>query len=89
MQKTAPAPRTARQPATELSGPASLVNSAARSLAKCRICGSERVTSIAMTLTDGSLVHFASCHQCENRWWLEGESQLTFEHVIAKTRKTA
>ena len=84
--------RTSRQAAAELSGPASLVNAEARNLAKCRICGSERVTSIAMTLTDGSPVHFASCHHCENRWWLEGGASgapLTFDHVIAKTRKIA
>jgi formate dehydrogenase maturation protein FdhE len=90
--KTANTCRTSRQTATELSGPASLVNVEARNLAKCRICGSERVTSIAMTLTDGSRVHFASCHHCENRWWLEGGesgTQLSCDHVIAKTRKIA
>lgn len=92
MPKTANTCRTSRQTATELSGPASLVNVEARSLAKCRICGSERITSIAMTLTDGSRVHFASCHHCENRWWLDGGAggtQLSFDHVIAKTRKIA
>jgi formate dehydrogenase maturation protein FdhE len=87
--KTVSAHRTSRQTATELSGPASLVSAEARNLAKCRICGSERVTAISMTLTDGSLVHFASCHYCESRWWLEGDSQLTFDHVIAKARKIA
>src|SRR5450631_340672 len=87
--KLSSAYRTSRQAATELSGPASLVNAEARNLAKCRICGSERVTAIAMTLTDGSRVHFASCHHCENRWWLQGEAQLSFDHVIAKTRKIA
>jgi hypothetical protein len=81
--------RTSRQTSTELSGPASLVNAEARNLAKCRICGSERVTAISMTLTDGSHVHFASCHHCENRWWLQGDAPLTFDHVIAKTRKIA
>ena len=89
MPKTASAFRTSRQTSTELSGPASLVNAEARNLAKCRICGSERVTAIAMTLTDGTRVHFASCHHCENRWWLQGEDELSFDHVIAKTRKIA
>jgi len=87
--KTSSAYRTSRQAAAELSGPASLVNAEARHLTKCRICGSERVTAIAMTLTDGSQVHFASCHLCENRWWLQDEAPLTFDHVIAKTRKIA
>jgi transcription elongation factor Elf1 len=56
---------------------------------KCLGCGSEHVTSIAMTLTDGSNVRFASCHRCENRWWLQDGTQLSFDHVIAKTRKIA
>ena len=81
--------RTPRQTASELAGPASLVSPQARTLAKCRDCGSPRVTSIAMTLTDGSPVHFASCHHCENRWWLQDGAPLTFDHVIAKTRKIA
>ncbi len=89
MPKTATNLRSSRQASTELSGPASLVNVEARNLTKCRICGSERVTSIAMTLTDGSRVHFASCHHCENRWWLQGGAQLTFDHVISQTRKIA
>jgi hypothetical protein len=42
-----------------------------------------------MTLTDGSRVHFASCHRCENRWWLQDGSRLSFDHVIEKTRKIA
>jgi DNA-directed RNA polymerase subunit M/transcription elongation factor TFIIS len=83
------APRTPRQTATELSGPASLVHPEARSLRNCHICGSLHVTSIAMTLTDGSRVHFASCHRCENRWWLQDGSQLSFDHVIEKTRQIA
>jgi hypothetical protein len=81
--------RTPRQTATPLSGPGSLVNAEARTLMRCLGCGSEHVTSIAMTLTDGSRVHFASCHHCENRWWLQDGAQLSFDHVIAKTRKIA
>lgn len=87
---TLPKPgRTPRQTATELSGPASLVNAGARTLARCRLCDSARVTSIALTLTDGSSVHFASCHVCENRWWLQDGEPLHFENVIEKTRKIA
>jgi len=83
------ASRTPRQTATALSGPASLVNVEARALTRCRSCGSEHVTSIAMTLTDGSRVRFASCHRCENRWWLQDGEQLSFDHVIEKARKIA
>ena len=83
------ATRTPRQTASALSGPASLVKPEARSLAKCHVCGATHVTSIAMTLTDGSAVRFASCHRCENRWWVQDGNQLSFENVLAKTRKIA
>lgn len=89
MAKTSTSSRTPRQTASELAGPGSLVHPEARNLAKCRVCGGPRVTAIAMTLTDGSRVHFASCHQCENRWWVQDESVLSFDNVIAKTRKIA
>jgi hypothetical protein len=45
------------------------------------------VTSIAMTLTDGSSVRFTSCHVCEHRSWAEGDRPLAFDTVLAKTRK--
>ncbi len=81
--------RTPRQTAAQLRGPASLASPEARTLASCRGCGSARVTSIEMTLTDGSIVNFASCHHCETRWWLQDGRVLSFEKVIAKTRKIA
>ncbi|HEX7106184.1 MAG TPA: hypothetical protein VF218_09475 [Acidothermaceae bacterium] len=83
------AARTPRQSATPLSGPASLVNTQARQLMRCLGCGNEHVTVIAMTLTDGSRVDFASCHRCENRWWLQDGEPLSFDAVIEKTRKIA
>ncbi len=83
------ATRTPRQSATPLSGPASLVSAHSSQLIACIACGNEHVTAIAMTLTDGSHVDFASCHRCENRWWLQDGEQLSFDAVIAKTRKIA
>lgn len=88
MPKSA-ATRTPRQTATPLSGPASLVHAQARQLMKCPGCGNEHVTAITMTLTDGSRVDFASCHRCENRWWLQDGEPLSFDVVIEKTRKIA
>jgi hypothetical protein len=78
-----------RHAGTALAGPASLASPGARSLTSCHLCGGQHVTAIGMTLTDGSQVKFASCHRCENRWWVEGGSELSFEHVIAKARKIA
>jgi hypothetical protein len=56
----------------------------------CRACGSERVTSISMSLTDGSPVEFTSCHRCEHRTWQEPGStgkELPVARVLDKTRK--
>ena len=47
----------------------SLTQPGARAGASCRACGSDRVTRIAMNLTDGSPVEFTSCHRCEHRTW--------------------
>ena len=61
----------------------------------CRACGGDRVTSIGMSLTDGSYVQFTSCHVCEHRSWTEagGEgtpedaAELSVRTVLDKTRK--
>ena len=65
----------------------SLTQLGARTGSTCRSCGSERVTHIAMRLTDGSPVQLVSCHRCEHRtWWQEG-TELPVEHVLTKARK--
>jgi len=68
----------------------SLTQPGARAGAACRACGSERVTRIAMALTDGSPVRFTSCHRCEHRTWEEhgaGTAVLPVNRVLDKTRK--
>ena len=69
----------------------SLTQRGARAGASCRACGSERVTSISMSLTDGSPVSFTSCHRCEHRTWEErgttAGTVLPVQRVLDKTRK--
>ena len=68
----------------------SLTQPGARAGASCSSCGSDRVTRIAMNLTDGSPVEFTSCHRCEHRTWEEQGSQgsvLPVDRVLDKTRK--
>ena len=69
----------------------SLTQPGARDGAACRACGSERVTRIAMTLTDGSPVQFTSCHRCEHRTWEETRRRpapcCRSQRVLDKTRK--
>lgn len=67
----------------------SLTQPGATSRTTCRACGSDRVTEIAMQLTDGTPVDFVSCRHCEERSWTQHGAALTFDRVLAKTRKTA
>jgi hypothetical protein len=55
----------------------------------CSGCGSDRVTRISMTLTDGTPVDFTSCHVCEHRTWQESAGDtLALDGVLQRTRKT-
>ena len=70
----------------------SLTQPGARAGASCHACGSDRVTRIAMSLTDGSPVQFTSCHRCEHRTWEEStavgvSAVLPIQRVLDKTRK--
>jgi hypothetical protein len=56
--------------------------------ASCRECGSERVTRIAMELTDGTPVDFTSCQACEYRSWEGDGVVLSREDVLDRTRRT-
>lgn len=65
----------------------SLVTTPASSLATCTTCASRRVTSITMTLTDGSPVDFTSCHACESKSWQQGGIELDVATVLGKAQK--
>ena len=55
--------------------------------AGCERCGTERVTSLALVLTDGTPVRFTSCHACEHRTWLGPQGPLNRTTVLERTRK--
>ena len=65
----------------------SLVTTPSRDLARCDSCAGTRVTSITMTLTDGSSVDFASCHTCESKSWRQGGLELDIAAVLGKAQK--
>lgn len=67
--------------------PSSLTQAGARPSGSCPSCGSARVTALAMTLTDGTPVSFASCHDCEHRSWTHEGVALDFADVIARATK--
>lgn len=67
--------------------PASLTRPGARTGATCPACGSERLTALAMTLTDGTPVTFSSCHNCEHRVWADESGRMNFTDVLTKATK--
>ncbi|MDQ1683852.1 MAG: hypothetical protein QOC82_589 [Frankiaceae bacterium] len=75
-------------PAQRSSAPSSLTQAGASHSGCCPSCGSNRVTALAMTLTDGTPVRFSSCHECEHRTWTHEGDELQFADVIARATKT-
>jgi predicted metal-binding protein len=65
----------------------SLATTPTRSLAVCGSCAGNRVTSITMTLTDGTTVDFASCHSCETKSWKSAGHELDITTVLGKAQK--
>jgi hypothetical protein len=60
----------------------SLVTTPTHQLVACVACKGIRVTHISMTLTDGSVVDFESCHSCEHKTWTESGTD-----VLKKAKK--
>ena len=58
-----------------------------RPAGSCPACASARLTVLAMTLTDGTPVRFASCHDCEHRSWSHEGEELQFADVISRATK--
>jgi hypothetical protein len=65
----------------------SLVTVPTSKLGTCSSCASTRVTEISMTLTDGSLVDFVSCHACETKTWTQQGEALDVSTVLQKAKK--
>jgi transcription elongation factor Elf1 len=70
-----------------VTAPASLTQAGTAPSGNCPECNSARVTALAMTLTDGTPVEFASCHDCEHRHWSHEGLVLAFADVISRTTK--
>ncbi len=65
----------------------SLVTTPTSSRATCGQCRGSRVTEITMTLTDGSVVDFVSCHSCEHKSWTQDGLLLDRPTVLRKATK--
>jgi hypothetical protein len=53
----------------------------------CPACGSDRLTTLGMVLTDGTPVSFTSCRNCECRAWAHEGGALPLSDVLLRTRK--
>jgi hypothetical protein len=85
-------PRASRSAVLEPTPLGSLTQPASRSERRCDACGSDRVTELSMTLTDGTPVLFVSCRACEHRTWnaADGDSivsTLPIAQVLDRARK--
>ena len=67
--------------------PSSLTKPGARRGETCPSCGSERLTELVMTLTDGTPVTFSSCHNCEHRTWGHEGENLQLADVLTRATK--
>jgi len=52
------------------------------SRATCDACGSTALTQIAMTMTDGAVVDFTSCHACEAKSYKSDGKELPLDQVL-------
>ena len=50
---------------------------------RCQACESKAVTQISITMADGSIVEFTSCHACEAKSYRSGDEELPLEKVLA------
>jgi hypothetical protein len=53
----------------------------------CPACGQGLLTTLRMTLTDGTPAVFTSCRRCEAKHWTANGAELTRDEVLTRTRK--
>lgn len=85
----APGPRSRRPRSAPPVPLGSLTQPQHRPGGVCRSCGSDRLTRLAMQLTDGTAVDFVSCHVCEERAWEHDGHVLDVTAVLDRTRRPA
>lgn len=56
-------------------------------MACCSVCSSPRLTQISMTMTDGSIVDFTSCHNCEAKSYRSAGQEVPLDRVLTMAAK--
>ncbi len=55
--------------------------------ARCGSCTSTSVTRISITMADGDVVDFTSCHKCEHKSYVIGDQPVELSRVMALAGK--
>jgi len=50
---------------------------------RCAACESPSVTRISITMTEGDVVDFTSCHRCEHKTYVSGGEPLPLNRVLS------
>jgi hypothetical protein len=50
-------------------------------MARCESCASPAVTRISITMAEGSVVDFTSCHRCEHKSYASAGEPLALDRV--------
>ena len=51
--------------------------------ARCSACTSTAVTQISITMTEGDVVDFTSCHRCEHKSYVSAGEPIALDRVKA------
>ncbi|HWL38236.1 MAG TPA: hypothetical protein VNQ77_18760 [Frankiaceae bacterium] len=51
--------------------------------ARCDACTSTAVTRISITMAEGDVVDFTSCHRCEHKSYVSGGEPIALDRVKA------
>ncbi len=52
-------------------------------MARCESCASPAVTRISITMAEGSVVDFTSCHRCEHKSYASAGEPIELDRVKA------
>jgi DNA-directed RNA polymerase subunit M/transcription elongation factor TFIIS len=83
----APTPRRRRAGAAPAAPLGSLTQRAHQPADACADCGSHSVTTLSITLTDGTPARFTSCRRCGHRAWEGAEGALSISDVLVRSTK--
>jgi hypothetical protein len=55
--------------------------------ARCQACTSTAVTSISITMAEGDVVDFTSCHRCEHKSYASAGEPMELSRVLSLAGK--